>query len=508
MSPRLDLDFTSSLYLGLRHPSRALAAFPALTAGAPAAVTPPPGAAHLAAGLARLIGCEAATLGTSTLHLFVDLLPLLARRGMAVVMAGDVYPIARWSVDRARALGAPVIALPKGQPRQLDDAVRRLARSGRRAAVVTDGLAIPNSTPAPLAAYLQIVRSHGGLLVVDDTQALGLLGGGGGSLRWHGIGGPEIVVVDSLAKGLGVPLAVLAGSRALVRSFEARSETRIHCSAPNAAAIAAGLRALAINRTYGDRLRRELLRNVTRFRAGLRRIGLAADGGLLPVQTLRAPGALDVGALQRRLVRQGIKTLVLQPEPDAGPRLAFVLTARHRREDIDRAISALNESLQLHGRATQDVRLVPASSKSRMLIMRGSFGRYGSRALQRNVFRNLMREASGDSIDYVGEIPPDVSRALFFYARMLWQVRGALLYQFVNLARSLVMRRRLPPLKALHLAARHLNIPRKARGRGDMGRVTPTQVKAMRRKMRRLPRHKDPRLRHSYRGRRFEEMFL
>ncbi len=157
-------------------------------------------------------------------------------------------------------------------------------------------------------------------------------------------------------------------------------------------------------------------------------------------------------------------------------------------------------------RATQDVRLARARVSIRLIAMRGSYGKYGRRSLQRNVFRNLMREASGDSIDYVGEIPSDVVRALLFYARMLWQVRGALLYQFVNLARSLMIRRRLPPLKALHLAARQLNIPRKARGRGAMGRVTPTQVKAMRRKMRRLPRHKDPRLRHSYRGRRFEEM--
>jgi hypothetical protein len=64
-------------------------------------------------------------------------------------------------------------------------------------------------------------------LVIDDTQALGILGhspgphapygkGGGGSLQWAGIGGPDVLVVSSLAKGFGAPVAVLAGSEATV----------------------------------------------------------------------------------------------------------------------------------------------------------------------------------------------------------------------------------------------------------------------------------------------------
>ncbi len=62
------------------------------------------------------------------------------------------------------------------------------------------------------------VRRFGGLLVIDDTQALGILGrnpgqdapygrGGGGSLRRANIQGPDILVGASLAKGFGVPIA-------------------------------------------------------------------------------------------------------------------------------------------------------------------------------------------------------------------------------------------------------------------------------------------------------------
>src|SRR5439155_11477129 len=42
-----------------------------------------------------------------------------------------------------------------------------------------------------------------------------------GSLRVHQVGGPDIVVVSSLAKGFGVPMASVAGGEELVSRFEA-----------------------------------------------------------------------------------------------------------------------------------------------------------------------------------------------------------------------------------------------------------------------------------------------
>ncbi|MCI5145312.1 MAG: pyridoxal phosphate-dependent aminotransferase family protein, partial [Candidatus Electrothrix sp. AR3] len=54
----MSLDFTSALYLGLRHPSRSLRSWSALTAGAPATLVSPGGTDQAAQVLADLIGCE------------------------------------------------------------------------------------------------------------------------------------------------------------------------------------------------------------------------------------------------------------------------------------------------------------------------------------------------------------------------------------------------------------------------------------------------------------------
>src|SRR6187399_2886176 len=99
------LDFTSALYLGLRHPSASLTPWPALSSGRPSALADATGADAVATEFARLAGCEAGMLLPSTLHLFFDLFATLPPRSTYFVDAG-AYPVARWGVERAAACGA------------------------------------------------------------------------------------------------------------------------------------------------------------------------------------------------------------------------------------------------------------------------------------------------------------------------------------------------------------------------------------------------------------------
>src|SRR5262249_15113837 len=147
-------------------------------------------------------------------------------------------------------------------------ALQSLVKSARdrRPVVLTDGLCVCCGAVTPLAAYSEIIKPYGGLLVGGDTQALGLLGrdptppapygmGGGGSADYSRVGGNHVVLVCALAKSFGVPMAVLSGSRALVERFEAASQTRVHCSPPSAAHLRAAAHALMLNDTIGDAAR-------------------------------------------------------------------------------------------------------------------------------------------------------------------------------------------------------------------------------------------------------------
>jgi 8-amino-7-oxononanoate synthase len=346
------LDFTSALYLGLRHAGRSLRPWAQLTTGAPAALVAPPGACAVANALAALQGCQRGTLVPSTLHLFWDLFGMLPNHGVAIYISGGTYPIARWGVERAAARGVPVRSFPHHDAgalwRQLQcDASRQL-----RPVVVADGLCPDCGAPAPVAAYLESVRAFGGLLILDDTQALGVLGyspgpdapygqGGGGLLPWSGMGGPDVLVGSSLAKGFGVPVAVLAGSETMIGRFKAKSETRVHCSPPSLAVIHAADRALAVNRRCGAALRLRLTQRVGYFRWRLSALGLSATGGPFPVQTLAPIPGVDARALYERLLHQGIRTVLRGGCHGRRRYLSFLLTARHTFSDIDCAVDAL-----------------------------------------------------------------------------------------------------------------------------------------------------------------------
>jgi 8-amino-7-oxononanoate synthase len=349
------LDFTSALYLGMRHARRSLQPWTQLTTGVPAALATPRSARKIAQDLAALIGCEGATLAPSTLHLFWDIFGIWARNEVAIYVDAGIYPIARWGVERAAARGVPVRSFSHYNAEALRRQLHQNARHDLLPLVVTDGFCPACGRVAPISGYMKLLRPFGGFLILDDTQALGILGhsvgpdapygrSGGGSLRWSHVEGPNVLVISSLAKGFGVPVAVLAGSSAIIRAFEANSETRIHCSPPSMAVVRAAERALAENEEMGDTLRMRLAQRVKQFRDRLAKAGFATGGGLFPVQTLMPTPSLDAVVLHERLLRKGVRTVLHDSRNGRGARISFIITALHSPNDIERAAVALAES--------------------------------------------------------------------------------------------------------------------------------------------------------------------
>lgn len=353
-------DFTSSLYLGMLHPSSALGPWTQLTTGAPSALRSPPGAVRLATELARLQDCERATLRRSTLHAFWDFFGGLDAKTATVVVDRGSYPSLRWGAERARGRGVPTSTFAHHDPADL---ARRLdqAPASRSPVVVTDGFCPGCGQSAPLRAYRDLTRERGGLLVLDDTQALGVLGrrseglagtgygcGGGGSVPWAGIAGPDVLVVSSLAKALGAPLAAVAGSASAVERLRAvsRSDTTVYSSPPTAADLGAARTALDENRRRGDALRSRLFALVTRLRRNLRALGIALVGGSFPVQSFALSDADRAVDVHRHLLARGVRAVLTRPRCRTGVDITFLVTTRHRPEDVDGAADAMAHALR------------------------------------------------------------------------------------------------------------------------------------------------------------------
>lgn len=344
------LDFTSALYLGFRHPPEALGSWSSFTTGRPAALYKPPLSHRLEAALAKLVGLERVCLGSSSLHLCWDLFGQFAKQEWAVFIDAEAYPVAQWGAERAAGRGVGVHHFPHHDPLTL----RRLLyqHRGLKPLVVTDGYCPMCGKVAPLQAYLTALRRYGGLLLLDDTQALGILGarpsinqpyghGGGGSLYYTDVTGRDILLIASLAKGFGAPLALLAGSRHNLEVFEGLSTTRVHSSPPPVVTLLAAKNALDRNRHFGEQLRRRLVSLVAYFRARLSELGLTAMNGLFPAQSLCAAGGLDMSVTHRRLWSRNIRA-VLQHGHTA-PQLSFLVSVTHTKADLDRLVETLDD---------------------------------------------------------------------------------------------------------------------------------------------------------------------
>jgi 8-amino-7-oxononanoate synthase len=210
-----------------------------------------------------------------------------------------------------------------------------------------------------VAEYLEALRPQRGLLLLDDTQALGILGtrdgscpygsGGGGSLRWNGVRCDNIILISSLAKAFGAPIAALCASEATVRWFRDASSTRVHCSPPSAAALHAAANALRWNRAQGDSERRRLHRLVREFRAQASLGGLACRGGDFPVQTPVLPSGIDVPLLHGELQRRGVRAVLHRSRVSDGAALSFLITSGHGIADIRHAVGMLHACLRHAG---------------------------------------------------------------------------------------------------------------------------------------------------------------
>ncbi len=347
------MDFSSALYLGMHHPSRSLRPWETLTFGAPAALQEPREARAIARKLAELQGCERAVLAPSTLHLFWDLFGILDKYDSAIYMDAGVYPIARWGVERAASRGVPVRTFAHYRPDALKAVMKNDSNHRRRPVILSDGFCPACGKPAPVSEYAAFARDAGGLLILDDTQSLGILGhspekktpygmGGGGILQWsNNAQNPHVLMASSMAKGFGVPAAALSGSSRMVGWFEEKSETRVHCSPPSLAVVHAAEHALVANLKYGDQLRLRLAHLVRRFRSRMAHAGFLTSGGLFPVQTFVPASGLDAETLYDRLLQCGIRTVLHRGRNGHRPRISFLITALLRQGDIDLAVDAL-----------------------------------------------------------------------------------------------------------------------------------------------------------------------
>lgn len=229
---------------------------------------------------------------------------------------------------------------------ELEDLLRM--NGFRRKLVVTESVFSMDGDEAPLKEISDLCSRWGAMLMVDEAHAAGVKGQKGQGLAAE-LGVVPDIQMGTLGKAVGASGAYVAGSRALIDLLINRARSLIYSTAAPPAVAGSALAALKLIATdEGDRRRAALASNVELFhRLLVSRLGLSGQPGhIVPILVGESARTMQVSreCLANGIFAHGIRYPTV---PEGTARLRFTLMSDHTEEDLHKAVSVLEKTMNI-----------------------------------------------------------------------------------------------------------------------------------------------------------------
>ncbi len=263
----------------------------------------------------------------------------------AIVNKGDLVVCDKLNhasiIDGARLSGATLRTYPHKNVERLKEILSKASAYNKKL-IITDGVFSMDGDIAPLPELIEISKSYGAILMLDDAHATGVLGKTGkGTCEYFGIKEGIDIQMGTFSKALGNLGGFVTGSRTLIEYIRNNARSFIYSTSLPPAIIAGTLRAIEISEK-GNELRERLWSNVKRLRDGLSRSGLNimdTRTQIIPVCTENISSTMKASKV---LLGRGIFAPGIRPPtvPKNKCRIRLSLMSVHTDEHIDKAIEA------------------------------------------------------------------------------------------------------------------------------------------------------------------------
>jgi 8-amino-7-oxononanoate synthase len=223
-----------------------------------------------------------------------------------------------------------------------------------RPVIVTDGIFSMDGDLAPLPDLFKIIERRGGLLIVDDAHATGVIGPEGkGTFDHYGRLHGDAIEIGTLGKALGSYGAYAAGPAHVIRELIQSSRSLIYSTAPAPGSIAAAIESLDIISKEPDR-RERLQLSRDRILAGMAQLGIRYEAHVSPIFPVIIGSEKDTVFFSEALLAQGIYIPSIRPPtvPDGTSRLRLTISSEHTLEQIDRLIDSFSVVLRSNPKLT------------------------------------------------------------------------------------------------------------------------------------------------------------
>ena len=221
------------------------------------------------------------------------------------------------------------------------------AKGARRILIVTDGVFSMDGYLANLPAICDLADSHGALVMVDDSHAVGFMGAHGrGTHEHHGVMDRVDIITGTLGKALGGASGGYTSGRAeIIEYLRQRSRPYLFSNTVAPSIVAASIKAIELLNASTD-LRDRLEANTKIFREQMAGSGFHILEGTHPITPIMLGDAALASRFADAMLEKGVYVIGFSYPvvPQGQARIRTQISAAHTREDLEFAIAKFSEA--------------------------------------------------------------------------------------------------------------------------------------------------------------------
>nr|HEV7954912.1 glycine C-acetyltransferase [Candidatus Acidoferrales bacterium] len=213
--------------------------------------------------------------------------------------------------------------------------------------LITDGVFSMDGDIAPLAELCDLAEKYNCIMMIDDAHSSGVLGKNGrGTVDYAGVHGRVHIQVGTLSKAIGVMGGYVCGSRDLIDFLYRRARPFLFSTSHPPASAAACMAAFTLlDSPEGERLIKKMWSNTKFFKRQLKKRGFKFGTSETPIVPIHVGEAAKAFEFSKKLFDAGVyaPAVGFPTVAEGKARLRAIVTATHKRSDLERACEILEQ---------------------------------------------------------------------------------------------------------------------------------------------------------------------
>src|SRR6201981_2184669 len=244
-------------------------------------------------------------------------------------------------IDGARLSRAKILVFNHKDLAHAEEQLASIKDQPGRKLLISDGVFSMDGDIGPLPGLCDLAEKYGAIMMVDDAHASGVLGRAGrGTIDHCSVHGRVDIQVGTLSKAIGAIGGYVCGSKDLIDFLYHRARPFLFSTSHPPSVTATCQAAFELlDSEAGEKLVKKLWANTKFFKRKLKKLGFKKGESETPITPILVGDAGKAFEFSRELFAEGVLAMAIgfPTVPEGKARLRTIVTATHKRTDLERA---------------------------------------------------------------------------------------------------------------------------------------------------------------------------